>query len=268
MVLFPEVYIVYRSTHLSHLTHITLSSFTGLFGMRCFGDMSDQSFWDNFYANRQGDKHFDWFVRFEDVSGHLQSYLPPVNDNDLTRILEIGCGTSDFSLKLFEHLNRKCRIDCIDFSPEAIKALGKIIRQQGFLAKKILDEERRLGTSLDPRDWTGLACHQADAKNLPFKEGAFSLALDKGTSDAALKGPNGESAFVDVVRECVRVLKPDGKLAQFSDEPPELRLNLLEKVQSEFTSSKCYKLRLSWRELDTRSGFQHFLYVVHKESVG
>lgn len=245
--------------------------FAGFFVMRQFGDMSDQSFWNNFYASRQGDKIFDWFVRFEDICEHLQPYLPPVSDKEFTRILDIGCGTSDFSLKLFEHLNQKCRIECIDFSPEAIKALGKIIRERGFLAKKTLDAERRLETNLDPRDWTGLACHQADAKNLPFREETFSLAIDKGTSDAVLKGPNGERAFLEVVGECLRVLKPHGKLVQFSDEPPELRLNALEKVQSElppagFTTSKSFKVRFSWRELDIRSGFQHFLYVVHKES--
>ncbi len=245
--------------------------FAGLFVLRRFGDMSDQSFWNNFYASRQGDKTFDWFVQFEDVRGHFEPYLPPVSDKDLTRILEIGCGTSDFSLKLFEHLNRKCRIDCIDFSPEAIKALGKVIREKGLLAKKTIDAERRLETNLDPRDWTGLACHQADAKDLPFKEGTFSLAIDKGTCDAVLKGPNGESAFRDVVAECLRVLKPDGKLVQFSDEPPELRLNALGNVKSKLlqtglTTSKSCKVRFSWRELDTCAGFQHFLYVVHKET--
>ena len=233
--------------------------------------MSDQLFWNNFYACRQGDKIFDWFVRFEDVCGHLQSYLPPVSDKELTRILEIGCGTSDFSLKLFEHLNHKCRIECIDFSPEAIKALRKIICERQFLAKKTLDPQRRLETNLDPRDWTGLACHEVDAKNLPFKEETFSLAIDKGTSDAVLKGPNGESAFLEVVGECLRVLKSHGKLVQFSDEPPELRLNALEKFKRELpqaglTTSKSFKIRISWRELDITSGFQHFLYVLHKEN--
>ena len=174
-------------------------------------------------------------------------------------------------MKLFEHLNQKCRIECIDFSPEAIKALRKIIRERGFLVKKILNAEGRLETNLDPRDWTGLACHEADAKNLPFREEWFSLAIDKGTSDAVLKGPNGESAFLEVVGECLRVLKPQGKLVQFSDEPPELRLNTLEKVQSELfqagvTTSKSFKVRISWRELDKGSGFQHFLYVVHKDN--
>ena len=243
----------------------------GFLSRRQFGDMSDQSFWNNFYARRQGDKVFDWFVRFEDVCGDLQPYLPLVSDQELTRILDIGCGTSDFSLKLFEHLNQKCRVECIDFSPEAIKALGKIIHERGFLAKKTLDVEGRLETNLDSRDWTGLACHEADAKSLPFGEGRFSLAIDKGTSDAVLKGPSGESAFSEVIGECLRVLKPHGKLVQFSDEPPELRLKALEKVQGElpqagFSISKSFKVRFSWRELNVRSGFQHFMYVVHKEN--
>lgn len=232
--------------------------------------MSDQSFWNTFYASRQGNRHFDWFVRFEDVSEYLEPYLPPVSNSEVTRILEIGCGTSDFSLKLFEHLNRKCCINCIDFSHEAIEVLTKIIKDRGFLVKQTFGAEDRLRTSLD---FTGLACHQADAKNLPFKDETFSLAVDKGTSDAVLKGPNGDSAFQDVVRECLRVLKPCGKLVQFSDEPPELRLSALENItndllQSHSTTLNFCKLRLSWRELGTHLGFQHFLYVVHKENVG
>ena len=50
--------------------------FSGLLKMQFFGDMSDQSFWNNFYTSRQGNKHFDWFVHFEDVSGYLVPYLP------------------------------------------------------------------------------------------------------------------------------------------------------------------------------------------------
>jgi len=241
----------------------SLKTVKGWCGMRFFGDMSDQSFWNRFYARRQGDKRFDWFVRFEDVIGHLDPYLPPVGSDDLIRILDIGCGTSDFSFKIFERLNRKCRIDCIDFSSEAVKAMGKIMYERGLLAKEAFDAER----SVHPQNFIGLACHQADAKNLPFSEETFALALDKGTSDAVLKGRNGESAFVDVVKESLRVLKQDGKLVQFSDEPPEIRLILLEKVKREMLQSNrkehC-ELRLVWRELEARSGFQHFMYVFHK----
>lgn len=97
------------------------------------------------------------------------------------------------------------------------------------------------------------------------------MAIDKGTSDAVLKGLNGEKAFLEVVGECLRVLKPHGKLVQFSDEPPELRLNTLEKVQRElpksrFSTSKGFKVRMSWRELEKGSGFQHFMYILRKEN--
>lgn len=227
--------------------------------------MSDQSFWNSFYANRQGDKRFDWFVNFDDVAGYLDPYLPNVSYDDAMRILDIGCGTSDFSLKLFENMNRKCRIDCVDFSSEAIKAMEKIIRERRLKAVETFDPE---GNGTLSRDCTGLTCHQADVRNLPFKEGTFSLAFDKGTSDAVLKGPDGESAFVDVVKESWRVLKPGGKLIQFSDEPPEIRLSLLEKVRRELLQpnrpGNHGHLSFIWRELEGGSGFQYFMYVVHK----
>lgn len=243
---------------------ICIFIFAGLFGIRSFGDMSDQSFWDNFYASRQGNKGFDWFVCFEDIAGHLVPYLPTVTNDDFVRILDIGCGTSNFSLKLFEHLSKKCRIECVDFSPEAIKAMEKIIHEQGLNAKQT---HMPGGSVPHPQDLMGLVCHQADAKNLPFKEGIFSLAFDKGTSDAVLKGPNGESAFVEVVKESLRVLKPDGKLIQFSDEPPEMRLHLLEKVKRELLQPNVMescKLTLVWRELENQSGLQHFMYVIKR----
>ena len=234
--------------------------FSGSLKTRFFGDMSDQSFWNNFYTSHQGNKHFDWFVHFEDVSGYLTPYFPSVEDNcTIPRIIDIGCGTSDFSLKLFNHINRKCHIDLVDFSPEAIKIMQQILLKQGVLKK-----------SVNPEDFPGIACHQADAKNLPFKEHTFLLALDKGTSDAVLKGTEGETAFVDVVKESLRVLMPSGKLIQFSDEPPEVRLSLLEKVKQEVMrtnlNTKNCKLRFMWRELEVNSGFQHFMYVVLKEN--
>ena len=71
-------------------------------------------------------------------------------------------------------------------------------------------------------------------------------------------------------KESLRVLRPSGKLIQFSDEPPEIRLSLLEKVKQKvmrtnFNTKNC-KLRFIWRELEINSGFQHFMYVVHNEN--
>lgn len=232
--------------------------------MRSFGDMSHQSFWNTFYANRQGGKRFDWFVHFEDVAAYLEPHLPILRADDFLRILDIGCGTSDFSWELFEHLNRKCRVDCVDFSFEAIKAMEKFIDKRGISAKMITDPKESM---LHPCDFTGFACHQADVKNLPFNDGTFALVFDKGTSDAALKGPSGEIAFGEVVKEAWRVLRPNGKLIQFTDEPPELRLNLFEKGKHQMLQrngkENCEAVWV-WRELEVRSGFQHFMYVVHK----
>lgn len=232
--------------------------------MRSLGDMSDQSFWNSFYANRPGDKVFDWFVNFEDVSVYLEPHFHAVSCDDFVRILDIGCGTSDFSVKLFEHLNRKCRVDCVDFSFEAVKAMQKLINKHELAVNKTADHKESF---LCPRHLSGMACHQADAKKLPFGDATFSLAVDKGTSDAVLKGPNGESAFAEMVKECFRVLKPEGKLIQFSDEPPELRINLLESVKRQilqrYVKENC-NITWAWRELEVRSGFQYFMYVVYK----
>lgn len=241
-----------------------LGNQTALRQIRSLGDMSDQSFWNSFYANRPGDKVFDWFVNFEDVFVYLEPHFHAVSFDDLVRILDIGCGTSDFSLKLFEHLNRKCRIDCVDFSFEAVKAMQKLINERELPVNKTTDLKESF---LCGQHLSGMACHQADAKRLPFGDATFSLVFDKGTSDAVLKGANGESAFAEVVKECFRVLKPEGKLIQFSDEPPELRINLLESVKPQIVQH-CMKENCNmtwvWRELEVCSGFQYFMYVVYK----
>lgn len=58
----------------------------------------------------------------------------------------------------------------------------------------------------------GLVCYEVDVKNLLFKEGMFLLVIDKGIFDVVLKGFNGEKVFLEVVGECLCVLKLYGKL--------------------------------------------------------
>ena len=232
-----------------------------------FGGMSDETFWNKFYADRRTNEHFDWFLRFEDVKEHLEPYLPPESDGGVIRILDIGCGTSAFSIKLFEHLNKMCRIDCIDFSDKAIKSMEAKLKKRGFLIDEMFGSPLTLAAHANPRNSAGLACRVADARALPFKDETFSLVIDKGTSDAILKGANGEHEFLKALVESLRVLAPNGRLVQFSDEPPELRLILLEKVKSNCLLMSRSRLRFIWRDLDTRAGFEHFMYIVQKDKL-
>ena len=214
------------------------------------GNMSDKSMWEKFYASRPKDESFDWFIKFDDVKEHVDSLLSS-HITSVPRILDIGCGTSDFSVDLLGHLRGKCRIDGVDFSEQAIKQMHRHAEKTHGLI--VTDSS------------TGLFYCVADVKDLPFCDGTFLLAVDKGTGDAVLRGPDGERNFVKVVAEAVRVLETGGNLAQFSDEPPEIRMPLLEKVGFSCLKKDNINLRVYSKELGVHFGVEHFMYVVCKE---
>lgn len=93
---------------------------------------------------------------FEDFVEVFKFYLFFVSYSFVIRILEIGCGILDFSLKFFEYLNCDCCIDCIDFLYEVIKILRKIVEECGVVVKEIVEIEGKLEFSFD---LIGLVCY-------------------------------------------------------------------------------------------------------------
>uniref|UniRef100_A0A8D2KR78 Citrate synthase-lysine N-methyltransferase CSKMT, mitochondrial n=1 Tax=Varanus komodoensis TaxID=61221 RepID=A0A8D2KR78_VARKO len=181
--------------------------------------MDQRDTWDRFYAAKgdgaAGPRHFEWFFGYREIAGllltHLQG-LPP----GPARVLDVGCGTSGLGLGLLRDCPRRLRVSCLDFSPPAVATLRRLLRE-----------------SPPPRHpLSRLRCHVADATRLAgaFPPRSFHLVLDKGTCDALLRGPRGPGRAGGLVAACLALLRPEGRLLQFSDEDPDARAPFLERA--------------------------------------
>lgn len=217
-------------------------------------DLSSKIFWEQFYTRTQN-KNFEWFLGFGDLKDYLDAALKKSFDNgenDVPRILEIGCGTSDISLKLFNHLQGRCYIDCVDYSEKAVKIMNSRLEALKKESKVFVDDTA-----------CKIAYHVADARFLPFNDGHFDLSIDKGTSDAILRSKNGDEEFIKTVTENLRVLRNSGTLLQFSDEGPESRMDLLQKVvENVWKVHPSCRLRAHYKDLGCFHGIDYFMYTI------
>lgn len=77
--------------------------------------------------------------------------------------------------------------------------------------------------------------------------------LDKGTMDAVSRLPDDE--VFQSMDEMARVLKPGGKIIQFTEEPPEVRTELWETWQRKSSSDKASNMSVGCEEVG-----DHFIY--------
>lgn len=212
-------------------------------------DLSKKSFWEKFYT-QLNNKNFEWFLGYEDLKEYLNDALEQ-NSKEIPRILEIGCGTSNLSLQIFNHLQGRCIIDCVDYSKEAIRIMNSRLEKL-TTEKKIFTQHKLKGR---------VSFHVADAQFLPFDNEQFHLSIDKGTSDAVLRAENGDDEFIRTVTENLRVLRNGGTIIQVSDEGPESRMDMLEKVTKVY--QEC-SLHTRCKNLGCFQGIEYFLYTINK----
>lgn len=210
-------------------------------------DLSDKTFWEHFYASHSPNKSFDWFLGFDDVKEYLTRYLPP--EKHVSRILDIGCGTSNFSIEIFRYLQGKCNIDCVDYSETALRIMSQRIELLKNQQKKLFTGDGEISFFL------------ADVRRLPFLDRTFDLTIDKGTSDAVLRSPNAEEDFLKLITEVLRVSQHGGTVIQFSDEAPEVRMDLLSNVKGHVSSG----LDIHYKELGSYQSMEYFMYILQKD---
>ncbi|KAJ6656957.1 hypothetical protein lerEdw1_002958 [Lerista edwardsae] len=140
---------------------------------------------------------------------------------------------------------RQLDISCVDFSPLAIDALRQLL-QDSPPARHALSR---------------LHCHVADATNLAetFTPGSFHLILDKGTCDSLLRCPQGPGRARKLVAGCLRVLRPEGTLLQFSDEDPDVRMPFLEQAGG---------ASITVKEMGRLNGICYYVYMVGQQAPG
>ncbi|XP_033127972.1 citrate synthase-lysine N-methyltransferase CSKMT, mitochondrial-like isoform X2 [Anneissia japonica] len=215
------------------------------------GHLWSTEFWDSFYERKLKSKEtsFDWFLTFESLQGHILPILNGPTSLPPIRVLDIGCGTSDFALKLYRSSSPPVhQITCIDISEVAINQMSSMHRQ------------------LKPRDTKspGVCYNTGDIKNLDFDSDTFDMILDKGTTDAIIRSPRGTEIFGGIFKECTRLLKDDRTWVQVSDAPPEDRLDLLERSKMSSSEYKDPLLLISYKDLGVHFGVEYFMYLIYK----
>ena len=153
-----------------------------------FSFLADRGYWDEFYQRPDKSSTFDWLASYDLIMDHLR--LPEKS----FRLLDVGCGISDFTPKLAALTPQLETAYCVDFSHAAI---GTILSQHDQASKVNGTKSKLVGVV-------------ADAKQLPFKDSTFDVIFDKGTTDSVLKGKDGVNASSSILSECLRVLAPGG----------------------------------------------------------
>ncbi|KAM4722699.1 citrate synthase-lysine N-methyltransferase CSKMT, mitochondrial isoform 2-T2 [Rhinophrynus dorsalis] len=207
--------------------------------------MGDRVTWDSFYTSHSPNdtSHFDWFFGYDYLKGFLLSLIrdmvperyigPPLH------VLDVGCGTSDVGLGLFCDSPLPVLVSCIDRSAPAVLCMND----------KLVKGSPVIPGHPDSR----LEYIQGDVTDLHgFPSASVSLVLDKGTSDSLLRSSREEAH--KMVQEALRVLQPNGKLVQLTDEDPDARLPFLEKAGA--------GPAVALHELGDKYGMTYYAYIV------
>lgn len=198
----------------------------------------DPSFWEGEYSTQYDSQEelqpFEWFLPYD--GGLRQHLLPFLESMTCSRLLHVGCGTSEVGPKLATEPDLELHVTDADSSPSAVRIM------------------KRRHASLN-----NYTCHQTDVLNLPFPEESFDAVVDKGTLDALLCR-NVEDAQ-QMATEMHRVLTKGGVFVQITTEDPEARLELLTKPlieQHEPWSRSLFK------EIGEGANATYFMYVLVK----
>eukprot|EP00126_Sphaerothecum_destruens_P005586 Sdes_comp18905_c0_seq1m9354 len=103
--------------------------------------MNLQSYWDEIYSSRRKkeskEPFFDWFAQYEkspqgSFNKLIQQTLNQISQNQTNtcRILDLGCGTSSLTFRLFTQ--GYSHVTGIDFSAEAVSSLYSTAIQNGL----------------------------------------------------------------------------------------------------------------------------------------
>ena len=126
-----------------------------------------------------------WLLALGRERRFRERLLAPMRLHPGDALVDVGCGTGTLALIAKEQVGAPGRVAGVDASPEMIE------RARHKARRKHLD----------------VHFEQADAKQLPFPDGAFDVAISTVTLHHIRR-----SDRVSVVAEMTRVLKPGGRL--------------------------------------------------------
>ncbi|XP_077989855.1 citrate synthase-lysine N-methyltransferase CSKMT, mitochondrial-like [Glandiceps talaboti] len=217
-------------------------------------NMSDRTTWNTFYKRKQ-EPNFNWFLDFEDAHEQLEKYFPKPSNwpkNRRFHILDIGCGTSYFSMDFLNRVELDSTLWCVDFSQVAVSQLASCDISDKVVKRKNLSRDVNFVV--------------ADTCALPFKGDVIDIALDKGTLDAVLRAGDSNTKATSCIYETLRVLTTPGIFLHFSDEHPDIRLHFLQQVANQYMSThENISLSVGYQSVtDTCDPIEYFMYTVSK----
>lgn len=139
-----------------------------------------REYWESRYEKQKF--HFDWLENYETLHSILQSII----SSPSLKILDVGCGTSELSEKIYTEFNQK-NITNIDFSRSVIH----------YMSEKSKEFPEML--------WV-----EMDAAELKFDDETFDLIIDKGTTDSIYCTDTSSITIAKYYKEVLRVLKTGG----------------------------------------------------------
>ncbi|XP_039258645.2 uncharacterized protein LOC120335235 isoform X1 [Styela clava] len=207
--------------------------------------------WNQFYRTTKPNPDFEWFANYDDLK---DSILPMIRtalsaqDNPGNRkpyLLDIGCGDSTFGANIAYDL-KDVEVYCLDF---AIDSLWRLQNKMDGNSK--FDNVRNC-----------TLVHANIAEQQVFSTGSICAALDKGTTDSILKQPKGTELASRALANIYKILCKDGVLIQVTDEPPELRIDLLQEAAKRLPDDITSNISISCQQFT--SVRDYFLYTVSK----
>ncbi|KAM3142179.1 hypothetical protein pb186bvf_005602 [Paramecium bursaria] len=206
----------------------------------------EKSYWDLRYS-LQDDELFDWLEDYNSLKPILMQILKPEH-----QIMNLGCGNSELSEKLYE--DGFTKITNIDISDRVIEKMKNRNRQ------------------------TDMSFQVMDAMNMTFANNTFDIIIDKSTIDAILCG---ENAFLNVAKMLFeglqfnfmfkivqRVLVDGGIYIAITYGEPNTRQDHFDRKFLHFdVSVQLMEKEVFWQEGEeiNKHKLQHFIYFCRKK---
>ena len=190
----------------------------------------DKNYWIKRYDEQNGTT-FDWLEDYESIKPILKN----LEINKECRILNVGCGNSEFSEKMYdEGFTHNYNID---------------------ICKNVIDFMRERN-----KDKKGLHFDVMDVCEMAYKNETFDLIIDKSTIDALLCGDHSFMIVAKMLKEISRVLKTGGYYVLISYGKPESRMIHLEREHLAF-ETQIYTIK---RQEEGEQEKIHYVYICKK----
>ena len=192
----------------------------------------DKKYWIERYDEQNGTT-FDWLEDYESIKPILLN----LHIKKESRILNVGCGNSEFSEKMYdEGYNHNYNIDICQNVIDYMKSRNK--------------------------DKKGLHFDVMDVCDMSYKDETFDLIVDKSTIDALLCGDHSFMIVAKMLKEISRVLKTGGYYVIISYGKPESRMIHLERDHLAF-ETQIYTIKRQDEDEQDQEKI-HYVYICKK----